>query len=44
VFCDDGREREMGDEDRNDMEDMSGFEKLGVQLARLGLEDLVSVF
>jgi len=35
--------REMGDEDENDMEDMSSYEKSGVPLARLGLEDLVSV-
>jgi len=27
------RKREMGDEDENDMEDMSGYEKSGVQLA-----------
>jgi len=27
------RKREMGDEDENDMEDMSGCEKSGVQLA-----------
>jgi len=33
----------MGDEDENDMEDMSGYDKSGVRLARLGLEDLVSV-
>jgi hypothetical protein len=37
------RKREMGDEDENDMEDMSGFEKSGLPLAWLGLEDLVSV-
>jgi len=37
------RKREMGDEDKNYMEDMSGNEKSGVQLAWLGLEDLVSV-
>jgi hypothetical protein len=43
VFCDDGRESEMGDEGGNDMEDTSGYEKSGVRLARLGLEDLVSV-
>jgi hypothetical protein len=34
---------EMGDEDENDVEDMSGYEKSGVQLAWLGWEDLVSV-
>jgi len=33
----------MGDEDENDMEDTSGYDKLGVRLARLGWEDLVSV-
>jgi hypothetical protein len=33
VFCDDGREREMGDEDGNDMQDTSGYEKSGVGLA-----------
>jgi len=27
------RKREMGDEDENDMENMSGYEKSGVQLA-----------
>jgi len=34
--CNDGRvvdEKEMGDEDENDMEDTSGPEKSGVQLA-----------
>jgi len=44
VFCNDGREKERGDEDGNDMEDTSGYEKSGVRLASLGLEDLVSVF
>jgi len=44
VFCDDGREREMGDEDGNDMEDMSGYEKSGVRPASFSLEHLVSVF
>jgi len=44
VFCDDGREREMGDEDGNDMEHMSGYEKSVVRLARWGLETLVSGF
>jgi hypothetical protein len=44
VFCDDVREREMGDEDGNDTEDTSGYEKAGVGLASFGLEDLVSVF
>jgi len=37
------RKREMGDEDENDMEDMSGYEKSGVQLACLGLDHLVLV-
>jgi len=37
------RKREMGDEDENDVEDTSGYEKSGVRLARLGWEDLVSV-
>jgi len=36
------REREMEDEDVNDMEDTSGAEKSGVRLAWLGWEDLVS--
>jgi len=27
------RKRQMGDEDENDMEDMSGYEKSGVRLA-----------
>jgi len=44
VFCDDGREREIGDKDGNDTEDMSGYEESRVGLAWLGLEDLVSVF
>jgi len=35
--------REMGDEEENDVEDTSGYEKSGVQLASLGWEDLVSV-
>jgi hypothetical protein len=37
VFCDDGRvvdEKERdGDEDENDVEDKSGYEKSGVRLA-----------
>jgi len=37
------RKREMGDEDENDIEDTSGYEKSGVQLAWLCWEDLVSV-
>jgi hypothetical protein len=35
--------REIGDEDGNDMKNPSGSEKSGVQLARLGIEDLVSM-
>jgi len=44
------RQREMSDDDESDMEDTSGYENSGVQLAWLdleeawlGLEDLVSV-
>jgi len=37
------RKRGMGDEDENDKEDMSGYEKSGVLFAWLGWEDLVSV-
>jgi len=37
------RKRDMGDEDGNDMEDTSGYEKSEVRLARLGLEDRVTV-
>jgi len=33
----------MCDENGNDREDTSGYEMLGVRLARLRLEDLVSV-
>jgi len=33
----------MGDEDENDVEDGSRYEKSGAQLARLGWEDLVLV-
>jgi len=44
LFCDDGREREMGDEDGNDMEDTRRYEKSWVRLASLGLEDLISGF
>jgi len=44
VFCEVGREGEMRDEDGNDLEDTSGYEKSGVRLASLGLGDLVSVF
>jgi len=37
------RKTAMGDEDENDMEDTSGYEKSGVRLGWLGWEDLVSV-
>jgi len=37
------RRREMRDADENDTEDTTGYEKSGVQLAWLGLEDLVSM-
>jgi len=37
------RKREMGDEDRNDVEDMSTYEKSGVWLCWLGCKDLVLV-
>ena len=33
MFCNDGREREMGEDDGNDMEDTSGYEKSGVLVA-----------
>jgi len=36
------RKRDMVDKDENDMQNMSGYEKSGVRLAWLGLEDLVS--
>jgi hypothetical protein len=29
----------MGDEDESDMEERRGYEKFGVRLARLGLEE-----
>jgi hypothetical protein len=44
MFCNDGGEREMGDEDENDMEDTSGYGKSGVRLASFGLRDLILVF
>jgi hypothetical protein len=44
VFCDNGREREMGEEKGNNREDMSGYEMSGVRLAWFGIEDMVSVF
>jgi len=37
------RKREMGDEDGNNVEDTSGYERSGVRLACLCWEDLVSV-
>jgi len=37
------RKRDMGDEDENDLEDVSGYEKSRVRLALLGWDDLVSV-
>ena len=37
------RKRDMGDEDENDVEDSSGYEQSGVQLAWSGREDLVPV-
>jgi hypothetical protein len=33
VFWDDGKEREMGDEDGNDVEETSIYQKSGVQFA-----------
>jgi len=36
------RNREMENEDENDVEDTNGYTKSGVQLAWLGWEDLVS--
>jgi hypothetical protein len=44
VFSDNGREREMGDDNGNDMEDRRRYEMSGVRLAQLGFEDLVLVF
>jgi hypothetical protein len=47
VFCDDGRvldkKERLEDYDGNNMEDTSRYEKSGLRLAWLGLEDLVSV-
>jgi len=37
------RKREIGNEDENDMEDTSRYEKSGVRLAWLGWEDLLLV-
>jgi len=36
------RKRAMGEEDEKHIEDMSGYEKSGVRLSWLGLEDIVS--
>jgi hypothetical protein len=36
------RKREMGDEDENNMENTSGYEKSRVRLAGWGWEDLIS--
>jgi hypothetical protein len=44
VFCYDGGKREMEYQDGHDTEDTSGYEKSGVGLASVGLEDLVSRF
>jgi len=44
VFGDDSREKVMGDEDGNNTEDTSGYEKSRVELAVLGSEDLISLF
>jgi len=37
------RKREMGDEDGNDEENTSRYEKLGLQVAWLGWENLISL-
>jgi len=37
------RKREMGDENENDMQDTSRYEKSGVRLASLGWDGLLSV-
>jgi hypothetical protein len=37
------RNREIGDEDKNDTEDMTGCGKSEVPLARLGLADVIPV-
>jgi hypothetical protein len=37
------RKKEVGDEDENDMEDTSGYDKSAVRLTYLGLEELVMV-
>jgi hypothetical protein len=36
------RKRDMEDEDENDVEYTSGYQKSGVQLAWVGWEDLIS--
>jgi len=33
---------QIGDDDENDVEDTSGYEKSGVRIAWLGLEDIIS--
>jgi hypothetical protein len=38
------RKRHMGDEDENHTEDTNGYDKSQVRLARLGLNNLVSLF
>jgi len=38
------RKREMGDEDQNNVEDISGYEKSGVRLAWLGWDDVLPVW
>jgi len=47
VFCDDGivvdENARDGDEDVNNVEKMSGYDKSGVRVAWLGWEDLISV-
>jgi hypothetical protein len=35
--------REVGEEHENNVEDPSGYEKSGVQLARMSLDDLISL-
>jgi len=37
------RKREMRDDAENDVEDMSGYETVGVRPARLGWDGLISV-
>jgi len=35
VFCDDGREGEVGDDDGNDLDITSGYEKSGYDLPHI---------